>query len=77
MKQDVMAMLNELAALDKTIMIIEHDLSFIQKLCPRILVLDTGKVVMDGSPESVRSDPRLQEIYFGTDHKNVTTTEAA
>jgi len=65
MKSEVETIIKELRKLGKTFLIIEHDLHFIQKLCQRIVVLDVGKVVMDGTPESVRTNPMLQEIYFG------------
>lgn len=65
MKGEVEELLKKLQGMNKTILIIEHDLSFIQKLCDRIIVLDQGKVVLDGTPEMVRRDPSLQEIYFG------------
>jgi branched-chain amino acid transport system ATP-binding protein len=70
MKQEVEKTIIKLQELGKTILIIEHDINFIQKLCERIVVLDQGKVVMDGTPEEVRSDKRLQEIYFGTNNGN-------
>lgn len=66
MKEEVERVLNKLRDLKKTILIIEHDLRFIQKLCGRILVLDDGALLLDGTPENVRSNPLLQEIYFGS-----------
>jgi branched-chain amino acid transport system ATP-binding protein len=66
MKGEVEELLKKLQEMKKTILIIEHDLNFIQKLCDRIIVLDQGKVVLDGTPEVVRKDSALQEIYFGT-----------
>ena len=66
MKQEIEAALVALQKLGKTILIIEHDINFIQKLCDRILVLDLGRVVLDGTPDEIRADPRLQDIYFGT-----------
>ena len=65
MKGEVEGIVKELRKLGKTFLMIEHDLHFIQKLCERIVVLDVGKVVLDGTPESVRTNPMLQEIYFG------------
>ena len=66
MKGEVEELLKKLQEMKKTILIIEHDLNFIQKLCDRIIVLDQGKVVLDGTPDVVRKDKALQEIYFGT-----------
>ena len=65
MKHEVETLLQKLCEMGKTVLIIEHDLNFIQKLCDRIIVLDVGKVVLDDTPENVRSHPLLQEIYFG------------
>ncbi|MBX7136997.1 MAG: ABC transporter ATP-binding protein [Oligoflexia bacterium] len=65
MKEDVAGLIAKLQQRGKTILVIEHDINFIQKFCQRILVLDGGRVVMDGPPDTVRSDRRLQEIYFG------------
>jgi ABC-type branched-subunit amino acid transport system ATPase component len=67
MKQEVEKIILKLHELNKTILIIEHDLNFIQKLCQRILVLDQGRVVLDGAPDVVRKDKQLQEIYFGNE----------
>ena len=69
MKDEILAVLHTLHGLNKTVMIIEHDINFIQSFCDRIMVLDMGVVVLDGTPEVVRSDPRLQDIYFGTGGK--------
>lgn len=65
MKHEIEAMLVKLRELGKTFIIIEHDINFIQRICERVLVLDQGKVVLDNTPEMVRADERLQEIYFG------------
>ena len=66
MKEDVAGLIRKLQGLGKTILVIEHDLTFIQKFCRRIVVLDGGKVIMDDSPEEIRNDSLLQEIYFGS-----------
>ncbi len=65
MKEDIVRTIKKLQELGKTVLIIEHDITFIQKFCDRIVVLEEGRVVLDDSPERVRNDDRLQEIYFG------------
>ncbi len=67
MKKDVAALIEKLREMKKTVVIIEHDINFIQSFCDRIIVLDSGTVLLDGDPVSVRQDERLQEIYFGRD----------
>lgn len=51
-----------------TTMIVEHDLSLIRKTCGRVVVLDAGKKVADGTPDAVSKDPKVSEIYVGTAH---------
>ena len=65
MKSEIEQALIKLQSLGKTIITIEHDMNFIQKLSDRILVLDMGKVILDDTPERVRANPMLQDIYFG------------
>ncbi|MFO0417667.1 MAG: ABC transporter ATP-binding protein [Pseudomonadota bacterium] len=66
MKEEVAAFIAKVQGLGKTVLVIEHDINFIQKFCRRIVVLESGQVVLDDTPERVRADERLQEIYFGT-----------
>jgi branched-chain amino acid transport system ATP-binding protein len=47
------------------ILIIEHDLDAIGTLCPRIAVLNFGKLIADGSPEQVFKDPQVVASYTG------------
>ena len=66
MKEDVAGLIQKLRELGKTVLVIEHDINFIQKFCSRIIVLDIGKIVLDDTPEKVRQHSLLQEIYFGS-----------
>ena len=56
-----------LAALPKelTVLIIEHDMDAVFSLADRIAVLNYGEVLADGSPEAVKADTRVQEVYLG------------
>ncbi len=65
MKDDVTGIIRRLQELGKTVMIIEHDITFIERFCTRIVVVNEGRIVLDGTPEQVRSDEQLKEIYFG------------
>lgn len=67
MTKDVSGLIRELKNEGKTVMIIEHDLPFIADICDRVLVLDVGSLVLQGSPKEVHHDRKLQEIYFGAD----------
>ena len=67
MTNDVSSLINELKAEGKTVLIIEHDLPFIAKICDYVIVLDVGSVALQGTPEEVHHDKKLQELYFGAD----------
>ncbi len=51
---------------DITIVFVEHDLDLVFQLADRVTVMHLGKILMSGTPDEVRSDPRVQEAYLGT-----------
>jgi len=65
MKEEVANLISHVQSLGKTTLIIEHDINFVQSFSKRVIVLDQGKVILEGTPDEVRSNERLQEIYFG------------
>ena len=67
MTSQVSALIKELQSAGKTILVIEHDLPFIGRICDRVVVLDVGKVVLQGKPGEGKESKELREIYFGAD----------
>jgi branched-chain amino acid transport system ATP-binding protein len=67
MTSQVADLIGELKREGKTVLIVEHDLPFISRICDRVVVMDVGKVVLRGKPADVKKSKELQEIYFGAD----------
>jgi branched-chain amino acid transport system ATP-binding protein len=57
-----------------TVMLVEHHMDFVMKVCEEIVVLDFGRVIAKGSPQQVRDNPAVTEAYLGADVTSATVT---
>jgi len=51
-----------------TVLVIEHDMTFIRQIAQRVTVLHFGRVFAQGSIDAIVADPRVAEIYLGKAH---------
>lgn len=63
---DLSRMIVQLKSPDRVIAVVEHDMDLIMGICDRIHVLNFGGVVATGTPEEIKRDTRVAEIYLGS-----------
>jgi branched-chain amino acid transport system ATP-binding protein len=63
----ISALIKSVAA-ERTVLMVEHNLSVVADLCDRITVLTRGQVLAEGDYQTVAADPAVREAYLGTGH---------
>ena len=49
----------------RSVLVIEHDMEFVKSIAHKVTVLHQGKILKEGSMETVQSDPKVIEVYLG------------
>jgi branched-chain amino acid transport system ATP-binding protein len=53
------------ARFNVTVLIVDHDMALIMRVCNRIYVLDYGQIIAEGPPKQIRDDPNVARAYLG------------
>jgi len=63
-REKTVELLNRIGS-ERSMIVIEHDMEFVKNIADKVTVLHQGKVLAEGSMESVQADPRVIEVYLG------------
>ena len=67
-KQALAAVLRQLRAEGMSILLVEHDMDFVMGLTDRIVVMEFGTKLIEGTPDEVQASPEVRAAYLGTEH---------
>lgn len=66
-KQDLIALIRRIRDLGIGVVLIEHDMGLVMNISERVVVLNFGKEIAEGTPEEVRRNPDVVEAYLGAE----------
>ena len=51
----------------RAVIVIEHDMEFVKKIAHKVTVMHQGKILAEGTMEKVKNDPKVIDVYLGTE----------
>ena len=64
----LLSLFNQISENGVTLLVVEHDMHFVSRLCQEVVVLNFGEKIFQGTAQDAQAEPAVLEAYLGTDH---------
>lgn len=65
LRKKIAEILLKLKSRGETVLLIEHDMNFTLSIADKVVVMEKGRVIAQGSPDEIRNNPEVLEAYLG------------
>jgi len=67
-KQDLANVLRQLQSEGVSILLVEHDMDLVMQVCDKLVVMEFGTLLLEGTPKEIQESPVVRAAYLGTEH---------
>jgi branched-chain amino acid transport system ATP-binding protein len=65
----LISLIEKIRGMGVTVMLIEHDMTVVMRVCELVVVMEYGRKIAEGMPDEIRRDQRVVEAYLGTEEE--------